>query len=337
MRVESSVTSVSWIPSEAVTGVNKAAFGSGFTHYDDPPPETLDDLDALLAADRFRFANQLAGWIEVDDDGAVVDAGHAGRTLMGATTIRIGPKEMTFAAVEFPPIRPEVEVGPTWARFVQTSGGHTAVPAPRVVKRAPFVAFEAPTVWTTLALTLHGDGRTEFELVGASPFPRHWVYDADGTLVAKAGLADFKEWWKGSFGRHTPWGDEDSPQLVTEVETALERELSTHIMRGGHKPTFHKVRAGAALTVQGEVADDVFLLLNGVVSIEVDGEPVAQLGPGAILGERSGLEGGRRTSTARAVTDVKVAVARADEIERSALVSVSEGHRRESGPPVTGS
>src|SRR5262245_13592542 len=58
MRVESSVTSVSWIPSEAVTGaVLKGTFESGFTHYDEPPPETLDDLEELRALGRFRFAN----------------------------------------------------------------------------------------------------------------------------------------------------------------------------------------------------------------------------------------------------------------------------------------
>ena len=34
MRIEQTVTSVSWIPSEAVTGLNKAIFESGFTHYD---------------------------------------------------------------------------------------------------------------------------------------------------------------------------------------------------------------------------------------------------------------------------------------------------------------
>ena len=39
MRIESSTTSVSWIPSEAVTGLNKGIFDSGFTHYDPPPPE----------------------------------------------------------------------------------------------------------------------------------------------------------------------------------------------------------------------------------------------------------------------------------------------------------
>lgn len=47
MRYESSVTSLSWIPSEAVTGASRLAFGSGFAHYDDPPPAKLDDIQEL--------------------------------------------------------------------------------------------------------------------------------------------------------------------------------------------------------------------------------------------------------------------------------------------------
>ena len=35
MRIESSVTSLSWIPSEAVTGLNRAMFESGVAHYDE--------------------------------------------------------------------------------------------------------------------------------------------------------------------------------------------------------------------------------------------------------------------------------------------------------------
>ena len=175
---------------------------------------------------------------------------------------------------------------------MQTVGGHTAVPAPRRVNKPPFLKFEAPTVWTTLALTLHADGTSEFELVGASAFPRHWVYDEHGALAAKAGMADFKDWWRHSFGKHTPWGDEDSPALVTAVETALERELAGHIMRGGGKSSIRKVKEGGLLTEQGSKGDDVFLLLNGVVSVEVDGATIAELGPGAILGERAALEGG---------------------------------------------
>ena len=48
-----------------------------------------------------------------------------------------------------------------------------------------------------------------------------------------------------------------------------------------------------------------------------------KLGPGAVLGERAVLEGGKRTSTVQAVTDVKVAVASPDQIDRAALEAVS--------------
>jgi hypothetical protein len=184
-------------------------------------------------------------------------------------------------------------------------------------------------VWTTLSLTINADGSSSFELLGASQFPRHWVYDADGALAAKVGLADFKEWWRSSFGKHTPWGDVDSPALVTAVETALERELATHIMRGGAKPAIRKFAEGDVLTEQGAPGDALFLLLDGVLGVEVDGAPIAEVGPGAILGERAILEGGARTSTLRAMTKVKVAVAAAGEIDMAALEELSHGHKRE--------
>ena len=69
-RFEHSVTSLSWIPSEAVEGGTRLAFDAGFTHYDPPPPERIEDLEALRVADRFRFANVLRAWIEVDEHGA---------------------------------------------------------------------------------------------------------------------------------------------------------------------------------------------------------------------------------------------------------------------------
>ena len=330
MRIESSVTSLSWIPSEAVTGLNKAIFGTGFTHYDDPPPDVIEDLEALRAADRFRFANQLIGWIDVVD-GRIVDAGYDGGCLMGATTLGLGIGRATFAAVAFDDIRHPVELNETSARFVQTVGGHTAVPAPRRVNKPPFVKFEAPTVWTTLALTVHTDGTSEYELTGASVFPRHWVYNETGALAAKAGMADFKDWWRHSFGKHTPWGDQDSPAMVTAVETALERELAGHIMRGGGKSSIRKLKEGALLTEQGATGDDVFLLLDGVLTVEIDGEPIAEVGPGAILGERAALEGGVRTSTLRALTKATIAVVKADQLAERQLAELSAGHRREAG------
>jgi hypothetical protein len=327
MRIQSSVISVSWIPSEAVTGMTKLPFEVGVTHYDNPPPDVIADLEALGANDGFRFANRLGAWIEVEN-GKVVDHGYAGGAVMGSTTVRLG-KQATYAAVGFPEIRREPEISATSARFVQTAGGRPAIPAPRRVNHPPFVQLKGPTVWTTLALTLNVDGSARFELAGASPFPRHWIYDDAGKLAQKAGLTDFKEWYRRAFGKHTPWGDEDSKALVTTAETALERELSHLIMRGDAKPKIKKLRKGKALTKQGEPGDEVFLLLDGVLAVEVDGQSLAELGPGAILGERAVLEGGVRTSTLRAVTRCKVAVAPSDRVDPDALAELSKGHRRE--------
>jgi hypothetical protein len=337
MNHQASVTSLSWIPSEAVTGLNRAVFDTGVGHYDDPPPDAIDlsaprrscaDLEVLRAADRFRFANHLSATVSVED-GQIVDAAYTGGCLMGSTMVALRSRHATFAAVALPELRQPVELQGSSATFVQTVGGYAGVPAPRRVNHPPFVQLQAPTVWSTLSLTIHADGRSEFELLGASRFPRHWVYDAEGRLAAKAGLTDFKDWWRHSFAHHTPWGDQDSPALVTEVETALEREIATVIMRGGARPAIRKLKPGATLTEQGRPGDEVYLLLDGVLAVEVDGEGLAEVGPGAILGERALLEGGRRTSTLRALTKAKVAVAAADQIDRTVLADIRAGHRRE--------
>ena len=65
--------------------------------------------------------------------------------------------------------------------------------------------------------------------------------------------------------------------------------------------------------------NELYLLLDGVLAVEVDGETVAEIGPGAILGERAVVEGGKRTATLRAVTPAKVVSVSADEVEPSAL------------------
>jgi len=329
VRIEQTVTTVSWIPSEAVTGLNKAIFASGFTHYDDPPPDVLGDLQQDAHDDKFRFANRLHAWIDVDD-GRIVDCGYTDGSAMGATTVRIGKKDLArFEAVPYEELRAEPEITESSARFVQTFGGRPALAAPRRVNHPPFMQLEGPTVWTTLALTLHTDGRSEWELVGASSFPRHWVYDNEHKLAAKAGLTDFKEWWRHSFGKHTPWGDQDSPALITAVETALERQLSTQIMRGGEKPKVRKLKEGQVLVEQGQVGRELYLMLDGVISVEVDGKSLGDLGPGAVVGERAIIEGGRRTATLKALTKARVAVADVDQIDVDALARLSEVHRRE--------
>jgi Cyclic nucleotide-binding domain len=329
MRVTSSVTSLSWIPSEAVTGLNRTLFDSGVAHYDAPPPDRIDDLTELQRTDRFRFANRLEAWAEIDD-GVITAAGYSPDSggMMGATTVRVAARAATFAAPALPDLRSE-DWGDGWVRLVQTVGGRTALPAPRRVSHPPFVQLRAPLVWSTLALTFHADGRCEHEMLGSSVFPRHWLYDNSNVLVAKAGLADFKQWYRRAFGKHSPWGNENSQTFITAVETALERDLATRIMRGGEKPTIRSLKPGALLTEQGRPGDEVFLLLDGVLVMEVDGEPLAELGPGAILGERAVLEHGVRTSTLRAVTKVRVASANAGQLDLDALREVAGGHRRE--------
>jgi hypothetical protein len=331
MRYESSVTSLSWIPSEAVTGATRTAFDSGFTHYDDPPPTEFGAIEELRAADRFRFANVLRAWIEVDDSGRITGGGYGGGGLMGVTTLRLAGLSHTFQAVALPDLQRPPEQGESWMRFVQTTGGRTAVPMPRPVRRRPFVRWQSPLVWTTLSLILYADGRAEYELTGASRFPRHWIYDSGGHLARKSGLTDYASWTRESFGRHTPWGDEDSPALVTAVETALEHTLSVQLMHGIARPRISQLEPGAELVRQGEFGQDIYLLLDGVIRVERNGDRLAEYGPGAMLGERAALEAGTRTSTLVAVTRCRVASVPAVQLDLSDLAELASGHRREEG------
>jgi hypothetical protein len=325
LRIESSVTSISWIPSEAIDGMPKVPFELGVTHYDEAPPDRIDDLEALVAADTFREANRLSAWIEVED-GKIVDYGQNGKGYIGTTRMKVGPKAVVVTAVQMPDLRSE-EVEEGSVRFVQTAGGRAGFPAPRRVRGKPYFQVRSALAWTTIALRLNADGSSSFELAGASPFPRHWVYDDSGQLVQKSGTIDFKTWYRESFDPNSPWGAEDSAPVVREVETALERELSAAVMQS--PPKTRRLGEGEALVEQGEPGEELFLLLDGVLAVEVDGEVVAEIGPGAILGERALLEGGTRSATLRAVTRAKVVPVRPDEIDRDALVELARGHERE--------
>jgi CRP-like cAMP-binding protein len=91
------------------------------------------------------------------------------------------------------------------------------------------------------------------------------------------------------------------------------------------KPRFRRLQAGRTLVRQGEQGQELFLLFDGVLQVEVDGQPVTQVGPGAILGEMALLQEGRRTATLRAVTPCRVAVVPRDQIDRAALEEIARG------------
>jgi hypothetical protein len=217
MRIESSVTSISWIPSEAVEGLPKLPFTFGVAHYDDPPPDRVDHIETMHRADLFREANELKAWVEVEG-GKIVDHGHAGRGRIGLTRLKLGSKDIAVPAVAMPTLQ-DTEVGDGWVRFTQTAGGRTGMPAPRSVRGKPYFQINSAIAWTTLALTIRADGTSEYELAGASTFPRHWIYDSDGGLVQKSGVIDFGKWYREAHEQNTPWGKEDSAAVVTAVES----------------------------------------------------------------------------------------------------------------------
>ena len=55
----------------------------------------------------------------------------------------------------------------------------------------------------------------------------------------------------------------------------------------------------------------------------------AQVGPGAIVGERAVLEGGERTATLRAATPGRVAMIPPEDVDESALTELARAHRAE--------
>ena len=86
---------------------------------------------------------------------------------------------------------------------------------------------------------------------------------------------------------------------------------------------------GETLVRQGEPGIDMFLVLDGVLTVEVDGEAIAEIGPGAIVGEHAARSGGTRTATLKARTPTRVAVLDPARIDSRALEQLSATHRRE--------
>ena len=241
-------------------------------------------------------------------------------------------RTISLPGLSLPDLQPDPVVTPESITWRQTAGGRTPLPAPRRIKHKPFVQLRSPIVWTTLELELFADGTSEGRLVGSSPFPRHWVYNESNDLVAKSGLIDFDQWYHHAFGGVTPWEAVDLEALTTEVESELEQHLSRSIMSSDHKTRRRRLKKGEILFTQGDEGTDLFLVLDGVAAVEVDGTCVAEIGPGAVMGERAVMEGGRRTATVRAITPLRGVVVPPELVEREHLEELSGRHRREEAP-----
>ena len=90
-----------------------------------------------------------------------------------------------------------------------------------------------------------------------------------------------------------------------------------------------ELNEGETLVEQDDAGTAMFLILDGVLDVEVDGDIVAQVGPGAIVGERASIEGGMRTSTLRAASKVRAVVIPAESVDVGEIAALASGHRRE--------
>jgi hypothetical protein len=332
VRFERSVTSISWLPAQAVQGIVSLPFELGITRYDLPPPDRIDDLEKMAAQGAFRFANHLNAFIEVED-GQPVRWGHLGKGMISGSEVHFGPARLMFTPVLYPVLRPEPFREGDGVTFVQTAGGRTSLPSPRRIAGSNRVRLVAPPVWTTLSLTVFPDGTCTHRMTGASAIPRHWVYNEDGRLVEKSAVMDFSDWYS-SPEEHTPWGGPDSPVMVVEVESDLERRLSGLIFKEP-KVARRALREGDTLVSQGQAGTEIFLLLDGVLLVEIDGVEVAEVGPGAVVGEQAGLGSGLRNATLRAATPARVAVIPSTNLDHSDLEMLGLAHRRGADPPAS--
>ena len=127
--------------------------------------------------------------------------------------------------------------------------------------------------------------------------------------------------------RFSPWGDEESEAFVTKAESALEREISRELMTSGIDMKRRTLEPGDILVEQVAPGDDLYLLVDGVLSVVVDGDEVGEIGPGAIVGELASLEGGKRTATLMARTACRVAVIPAELVDLQEKEDLAVGRR----------
>ena len=331
MQIERSATSISWIPSKSLPAPLKIPWEQGVMHYDPPPPLTITDLEGMRRRGEFRFANLLRAWIDVQD-GTIRDCGYAGGLIMGLTPITVGSLRVLLPTKANPELRREPEVTADAARFVQTAGNRPGFSFLKPSAKWPFLVTRPFTIWTTVELTIRADGSSTQHLAGASPFPRHWLYDDGGHLVEKAALTRAMLWESTVFGRHTPWGGEDQVPVVAPPETELERALAERVMQGGPAPVVRELAAGEFLFRQAEPGTSLAVILDGTFEVRVNGEVAGQVGPGTVVGERASLEDGRRTADLRALTQARVAETPPGMFTAEQLSELAQGHHREDSP-----
>jgi hypothetical protein len=324
MRFESRVTAVSWLPSEAVRRTPKLPFAIGAAHYDDPPPASLGDPAALADSGAVRLVNDLRAWIEVED-GRIVSTGYSGGGHVGVAELDLADGTIRGRDAVMPLEQQLPVVEGDSAHFRQSFGGRIGLTIPRLAAGLTLFRLHPPLAWTTLALTIRADGTSDGALSGSSSFPRHWIYDVQGELASKSAELDLERWLEQPIDTETPWGNDDGVWSAAP-ESELERELSKEIMKS--RPRVLTIEAGEWLTERGRGGTAAFLILDGVLDVYVGGQEVAEIGPGAIVGERASVEN-RRTATLQARTTCRFVRFDPAELSPQDREALASRHRHE--------
>jgi CRP/FNR family cyclic AMP-dependent transcriptional regulator len=88
-----------------------------------------------------------------------------------------------------------------------------------------------------------------------------------------------------------------------------------------------RIRAGQRLVTTGDRGSEVLIVLSGMASCLVRGVEEARFGPGDFFGEVATLDGGPRTATVVASTDMEVLVLTGVEFETMVKSSPEVAHR----------
>ena len=106
---------------------------------------------------------------------------------------------------------------------------------------------------------------------------------------------------------------------VIAAQSEVEQRLIDQILHGSLAPTVTEWKAGTNLFQQGFFAQAVHLVLDGEVSVTVDGAEVARLGPGHVFGEMAMLGNRQRTGTLTAVDATTIASMGESSVDREDL------------------
>jgi CRP/FNR family cyclic AMP-dependent transcriptional regulator len=84
---------------------------------------------------------------------------------------------------------------------------------------------------------------------------------------------------------------------------------------------------GAVLCREGEVGRECFVVRDGEATVTIDGEQIATIGPGGVVGELALLDGEPRVATVTAATDMRLVVLSRPEFNKvlADMPSVSRG------------